>query len=132
MDHIARLIELQSQFCVNIYSRSREKYNRRFADKKDKCQRIRIILSNKSDDERQEMEYRARRDARWAPTVTDLIPPLIPQTIRDGPRKVRERTEILEVYSETEFRQMFRFHKEPFLHICKMLIGLLSNRLIQS
>ena len=45
---------------------------------------------NMSDDERQEMEYRAERDARWAPTVTDLIPPLIPQTIRDGPRNVRE------------------------------------------
>ena len=43
-----------------------------------------------SDEERQEMEYRAERDARWAPTVTDLIPPLIPQTIRDGPRNVRE------------------------------------------
>ena len=43
-----------------------------------------------SDEERQEMEYRAERDARWAPTVTDLIPPLIPQTIRDGPRNVME------------------------------------------
>ena len=74
-----------------------------------------------SNEERQEMEYRAERDARWAPTVTDLIPPLIPQTIRDGPRNVRERTEILEVYSETEFRQMFRFHKEPFLHIVDIL-----------
>ena len=32
-----------------------------------------------SDEERQEMEYRAERDARWAPTVTDLIPPVILQ-----------------------------------------------------
>ena len=79
-------------------------------------------MNSQSDDEREEREDRAERDLRWGPpSVTDLIPPLIPLTIRDGPRIVRERTEILDVYSDTEFRQMFRFHKEPFLRIVDIL-----------
>ena len=73
-----------------------------------------------SDDEREEEEYRAERDARWTPNETDLITPLIPPTIREA-HTFRARTEILDVYSETEFRQMFRFHKEPFLQIVDLL-----------
>ena len=70
-----------------------------------------------SGDERQEAED---RDARWRPKVTDLIPPLIPATIAD-PHIWRARTEILEVYSENEFRRVFRFHKDPFLRIVDLL-----------
>ena len=72
-------------------------------------------------EEREEREERAERDLRWAPPgPTDLIPALIPRTIRE-PRIVRERTEILDVYSDAEFRQMFRFHKEPFRRIVELL-----------
>ena len=73
-----------------------------------------------NDDERQEAEDRAERDARWLPFSTDLIPPLIPPTIAE-PYTIRARTEILDVYSETEFRQVFRFNKEPFLRIVDLL-----------
>ena len=73
--------------------------------------------SDSSDDERLEAE---ERDARWRPKATDLIPPLIPATIAD-PHIFRARTEILDVYSETDFRQIFRFHKEPFLRIVDLL-----------
>ena len=58
-----------------------------------------------SDDERQEREERAERDARWAPTHTrwDLLP-----AMKDGPRIVKPRVEILEVFSEEEFRRIYR------------------------
>ena len=56
-------------------------------------------------DERMEREERAERDARWAPTHTswDLLP-----TMREGPKVVRPRVDILEAYDEDSFRKTFR------------------------
>ena len=56
-------------------------------------------------DERLEREERAERDARWAPTHTrmDLLP-----AMREGPRIVRQRVDILEDYDEASFRRTFR------------------------
>ena len=76
--------------------------------------------SDTSDEENEERQEAEDRDARWRPKVTDLIPPLIPAKIAD-PHIYRARTEILEVYSETEFRRVFRFHKDPFLQIVELL-----------
>ena len=73
--------------------------------------------SDSSDGERQEMED---RDARWRPKKGDLIPPLLPATIAE-PHIYGARTEILEVYSEGEFRQVFRYHKDPFLRIVDLV-----------
>ena len=57
-------------------------------------------------DERQEREERAERDVRWAPTHTrmDLLP-----AMRQGPKIVRERLDILQVFTDEEFRRIFRY-----------------------
>ena len=92
MDHIARLIELQSQFCVNIYSRSREKYYRRFADKKDKCHKKGKINARRFGEH--ERRWKAGDGipcwaGRQMGADRDGPDPAI-DPIRDGPRNVRE------------------------------------------
>ena len=63
------------------------------------------MSSSESEEERTEREERAERDARWEPTHSrmDLLP-----AMRDGPRVVRPRVDILESYTEEEFRRIFR------------------------
>ena len=61
-----------------------------------------------SEDERQEKEdreERAERDARWAKTHTRWD--LVPDTVSE-PRRERQRVDILAVYPDDEFRQIFR------------------------
>ena len=70
-------------------------------------------------DEREEEEMRLERDLRWEKTYTRMD--LMPALAREGPKIVRERTDILEVYSDEEFREMYRFDKEPFLRIVDIL-----------
>ena len=80
------------------------------------------MITESEEDERQEKEDRTERDLRWAPPgPTDLIPAVVPRTIRLR-RVIRERTEILEIYSEAEFRQLFRFYKDHFLRIVDLLM----------
>ena len=71
-------------------------------------------VTSTSDDEREEEEMRAEREKRWAPTYSkwDLVPPAVRE-----PRVIRQRTDILGVYSDEEFREMYRFDKETFLRI---------------
>ena len=71
-------------------------------------------VTSTSDDEREEEEMRAERERRWAPTYSkwDLVPPVVRE-----PRVIRQRTDILGVYSDEEFREMYRFDKETFLRI---------------
>ena len=61
--------------------------------------------SSDSEEEKVERQERAERDARWAPTHSrwDLLP-----AMRHGPKVVSPRVEILEVYTEEEFRRIFR------------------------
>ena len=72
-----------------------------------------------TDDEREEEEMRLERNLRWEKTYTRMD--LMPALAREGPKIVRERTDILEVYSDEEFREMYRFDKEPFLRIVDVL-----------
>ena len=58
-----------------------------------------------SDNEREEEEMRQEREKRWPPTNTKWD--LVPAVIRE-PRVIRQRTDIMEVYTEAEFRMMYR------------------------
>ena len=77
-------------------------------------------ITKTSDDEKEEEEMRQEWQKRWAPSGTkwDLVP-AIP---REGPKIYRPRTEILEVYSDPEFREMFRFDKLTFLQISYIIM----------
>ena len=72
-------------------------------------------MPSTSDDEREEEETRLERELRWAPTHTRWD--LVPAVAREGPYVIRQRTDILGVYSDEEFREMYRFDKETFLRI---------------
>ena len=68
---------------------------------------------------REEREMREERDLRWAPTCSRWD--VVPAVVREGPNIVRERTDILGVYSAKEFREVYRFDKETFLRIVDIL-----------
>ena len=74
-----------------------------------------MAMPSTSDDEREEAETRMERDMRWEPTYSRWD--LVPAVAREGPKIVRQRTDILGIFSDEEFREMYRFDKETFLRI---------------
>ena len=76
-------------------------------------------IKSTSNNEKEEEEMRQEREKRWAPSGTKWD--LVPAVAREGPKIYRPRTEILEVYSDAEFKAMFRFDKPTFLLICDII-----------
>ena len=72
-------------------------------------------VTSTSDDEREEEEMRLEREARWAPTYSRWD--VLPAVPREGPKVIKERTDILAAYSNQEFKDVYRFEKPTFLEI---------------
>ena len=73
------------------------------------------MATSTSDDEREEEEMRMKHERRWAPTYSRWD--VVPAVMREGPKVYRQRTDILQVFSDAEFREIYRFDKETFMRI---------------
>ena len=73
------------------------------------------MATSTSDDEREEEEMRMERERRWAPTYSRRD--LVPAFMREGPNQARQRKDILEAFSDREFREIYRFDKGTFMRI---------------
>ena len=73
------------------------------------------MATSTSDDEMEEEEMRMERERRWAPTYSRWD--VVPATMREGPKVYGQRTDILKVFSDAEFREIYRFDKETFMRI---------------
>ena len=62
------------------------------------------LITSTSDDERQEEEMHLEREHRWAKTLSRWD--IVPAVMRDGPKVVLPRTDILQAFSDAEFKEI--------------------------
>ena len=77
------------------------------------------LITSTSDDEREEEEMRLEREHRWARTHSRWN--VVPAVVRDGPKVVPPRTDILQAFSDAEFKEIYRFEKATFLAILDII-----------
>ena len=77
------------------------------------------LITSTSDDEREEEEMRLEREHRWAKTHSRWDD--VPAVMRDGPKVVLPRTDILQAFSDAEFKEIYRFEKATFLAILDII-----------
>ena len=76
-------------------------------------------ITSTSDDKREEEEMRLEREHRWARTHSRWD--VVPAVMRDGPKVVLPRTDILQAFSDAEFKEIYRFEKATFLAILDII-----------
>ena len=77
------------------------------------------LITSTSNDEREEEEMRLEREHRWAKTHSRWD--VVPAVMSDGPKVVLPRTDILQAFSDAEFKEIYRFEKATFLAILDII-----------
>ena len=77
------------------------------------------LITSTSNDEREEEEMRLEHEHRWAKTHSRWD--VVPAVMRDGPKVVLPRTDILQAFSDAEFKEIYRFEKATFLAILDII-----------
>ena len=77
------------------------------------------LITSTSNNKREEEEMRLEREHRWVKTHSRWD--IVPAVMRDGPKVVLPRTDILQAFSDAEFKEIYRFEKATFLAILDII-----------